>query len=978
MRGNDRVSMVSSALAIAVALTAATAEAQATQDAAPAAPATQPADAAAPQDATAGDIVVSGLRQSLASAQAVKRNAEQIVDSITAQDIGRFPDANVAESLQRISGIQIQRNLGEGSVVAIRGLSDVRTELNGHDIFTANGGVGLAFDEIGPDLLSRLDVYKNPSAEMIEGSLGGTIDLRTRKPFDTSGQVLSATVSGTRYDLAKKNGWGVSGLYSNRWETGIGEIGLLVNASAQRSYFRQDLDQVEPYYWHGPNNPAPDGSSTRPGLVPGFETQDVQVQKGGGFNVAQGDRRRASESVVLQWRPARNVEAYAQVLNTNYKFRDTGVAYFSSDENAVPTGTFTVDNGVATSGSLRGPGGLSVTYGSNRKTRTTDFTTGVKWDVSDRLHLVLDYQHIDAKVDQDSLNLYLTPFTANNGVAGVFTGDYNYTFDNRGSFPTQYATDPVTGQRSDFFANPANYGFTAVQPDRVRNTAIGNSPRADLTWDFDDGSFLKSISAGVRYSGKRAVNRDTNVNNWTTIGGTCANYSTAANCYTAAGHPEYVENNPGQATLLRGAGANSVFGPILQWNLYDALHPESAFAHIGQISGQTIAFGDLDNPAQSTTSRVSEDDYSGYLRAAFKTDIGTMGFDGNVGLRYVRTSQSGQGFQVLSYRTTGGTTPTSTSIVEPFNGSRDYDAWLPSVNLRLKVTPALQARFAFSKNIFRPTFTQLNPSFSLSPNYTGTGATPTTVNGGAYDAVSNPYAGNGSVSGNPNLKPERVTSYDGALEWYFSQTGYVFFTGFQKNLRDLIDVRPFARTETIPNVGVVQFNVGAVTNVPRGRVRGFEIGGQKFFDFLPGALSGLGVQANYTFADSNAGTVAVGSIGSTTQTSVPLINLSRNSYNIIGLYSKYGIDARLAYNWRSKYLDSVSETGAQTLPIYFKSYGTLDASISYDLNKAISVTLDGQNLTDSVNYSYQGQTQYLRNYQINDRRVSLRLRFLLR
>ncbi|MGN6376228.1 MAG: TonB-dependent receptor domain-containing protein, partial [Sphingomonas sp.] len=133
---------------------------------------------------------------------------------------------------------------------------------------------------------------------------------------------------------------------------------------------------------------------------------------------------------------------------------------------------------------------------------------------------------------------------------------------------------------------------------------------------------------------------------------------------------------------------------------------------------------------------------------------------------------------------------------------------------------------------------------------------------------------------------------------------------------------------------------------------------------------------NYTFVDSNAGTVAVGAIGSTVNESVPLINLSRSSYNLVALYDKYGINARVAWNWRSRYLDSVSETGAANLPIYFKGYGSLDASISYNFTKEFSLTLDGQNLTDAVNYSYQGQPQYLRNYQINDRRFSIRARVL--
>lgn len=553
-------------------------------------------------------------------------------------------------------------------------------------------------------------------------------------------------------------------------------------------------------------------------------------------------------------------------------------------------------------------------------------------------------------------------------MAGLFTSTYNYTFDNRGAFPTQLATDPVTGKPSTFFANPANYGFTAVQPDRTRNTATGNSVRADLTWDFDDGGFLRTLTAGARYSGKTAINRDTNINNWQTIGGTCANWSSAGSCYQVSAHPDFVENNPGQATLFRGSGANSVFGPILQWKLSDAQNPAAAFAHIKQISGQTIGFGSLDDPTQSTTSTVNEDDYAAYLRAAFGTTLAGIDFDGNAGLRYVSTSESGQGFQVLSYRTAGGTTPTSTSVVAPFSGARDYAFWLPSLNLRFHLAPKLQARFAFSKNIFRPTFSQLNPSFTLSPTYNASDATPLPVNSNQpYNATTNPYQGTGSVSGNPNLRPERVTSFDASLEWYFQKDGYVSLTVFKKDLRDIIATTNTLQTQTVPTVGAVQFNVSSVTNIATGDVKGFEIAGQKFFDFLPGALSGFGVSANYTLADSATSAQLLGK-------SIPLINLSRNSYNLIALYDKYGINARVAYNWRDKFLNSISENGAANIPIYFKSYGSLDASISYDFTKRVSVTLDGQNLTDTVNYSYQGKEQYLRNYQINDRRISVRLR----
>jgi iron complex outermembrane recepter protein len=932
-----------------------------------AAQATDPGEA--PSAPELQEVVVTGIRHSLVNAQAIKQNSEQLVDTVTAEDIGRLPDADIAESLQRISGIQIQRNLGEGSVVAIRGLSEVRTELNGHDIFTANGGVQLSFEEVGPDLLSRVDVYKNPSAEMIEGSLGGTIDLHTRMPFDAPGRVISVTPSATYYDLAKKDGKGLSGLYSDRWSTPVGEVGLLLNASYQSSAFRQDLDQIEPYLWHGPN-PDPNGAPVQNTLVPGYETQNIQVPQGGGFNVAGGDRVRRGYSAVLQWRPADSLEAYAQVFRTDYDFHDTGVSYFASDSSAAPTGTYTVQDGVATSGALASPSGLSVTYGATRLTRTTDYTTGLKWELTPNARLVLDYQHIDAYVHEDSLNLYITPYTARTGVPGLFTGDYNYLFDTRGAFPTQLSSDPT------FFGNPANYGFTAIQPDRTRNDANADTARADFNWDFAEGGFMKTVSSGIRYSQKTAINRETNINNWTTIGGTCASYSTAANCYRVSDFPQYVQYNPGQATLLRGAAAASVFGPVLQWRMSDAQNPQQAFADVQAISGQEISFGDLNNPSQSTTSTVDEKDSALYMRASFGSQILDREWDGNFGVRYVHTQESGSGFEVLTYRTAGATNPTSTSVTNTYGGGRDYNSVLPSLNLRLHILPTLQARFAFSKNIFRPTFTQLNPSFTLTPTYNGSSLTPVTVNPSTpYNPATNPYQGTGSVSGNPDLRPERVTSFDAALEWYFAQDGYTFITLFDKKLKDVIDSRPLIKDQQVANVGVVRFDVSAVTNVTQGYVRGFEVGGQTFFNFLPGPLAGLGVAANYTLADSNAGTVAAGSIGAQTQMAVPLINLSRNSYNIMGLYSRAGWNVRVAYNWRDKYLDSVDETGAATLPIYFKAYGVVDASVSYDFSRHIAVTLDGQNLTDTVNYSYQGDPRYLRNYQINDRRYSLRLRW---
>lgn len=934
---------------------------------------------------TQGEIVVTGLRQSLASAESIKRNAPQLVDSITAQDIGRLPDTNVAEALQRISGVQITRDLGEGSGIAIRGLTQVRTELNGRDIFSANGGRGLSFEEVGPDLLAGVDVYKNPSAEMIEGSLGGTVDLRTRMPFDTPGSLIAVSGAFTHYDLAKKNGGDVSGLVSDRWHTGLGEIGLLANVSWARTAFREDDVTVEPYHPHGPNPDNDPSIQTTP--VPGFESQDILVPHGGGFNPTFGHRTRFSAALAAQWKPADNLEIYAQYLDAEYRFHDNGVSFFAYGDSITPTpgSTYTVDeNGVATSGELHDPNVDSVVFATNRKTSTADYSGGVKWDLTSNLHLSVDYQHIHSTAEMQTMNLTISALNPSFDLAD--TGqDWNLIFDTSTPIPTFKSDVP------GYFTDPSNYGLTAILPYAEDNKANADALRADLSWDFDDG-LLKQIRVGGRYSAKSAINRNTTYGTWTAIGSTCQSWSSDAGCYLLSEAPDIVEVNPLQSTLLRGRAANSVFGPVLEWQIADAENPQKAFDTIKSLTGQDIGFRSFDDP-NAFNGTIDEKDYAGYGRIALGSTIFGLDWDGNLGLRWVHTDERGLGFKVLNYRMPGsvstvgsdGTVTPPPTITEksPYEGNRSYTKFLPSVNLRLHVTSQLQARFAFSQNFYRPSFTQLNPSFSLSPTYSpkkpsddpAAGSIPDLADAKQpYDPVSNPYVGTGTVAGNPNLKPERVTSFDTALEWYFSRTGYVYGTLFYKKLRDIIDTRAATFTQNIDGLGAVRFNVSTVVNISKGYAKGFEIGGQRFFDFLPGALSGLGIQANYTYVDSSAGAEAAGAIDSPVTIAVPLIGLSKHSFNLIGLYDKYGINLRVAYSWRGNYLVTTSSTGTQTLPIFSRPYGTLDASASYDINKHLSVTIDAQNITNTKYRTYQITEEFPRDYRMDDRRITGRVR----
>ena len=898
------------------------------------------------------EVVVTGIRASLASAQTIKRTSEQFVDSITAVDIGRLPDVNIAEALQRVSGIQITRTYGEGSGIAIRGLTNVRSELNGRDIFSANGGRALSWDEVGADLLAGVDVYKNPSAEMIEGGLGGTINLRTRLPFDATGPVVSASVSGTHYDLANDTGYSGSFLVSDRWNTGMGEFGALLNMSYGETAFREDKAVVEPYFERTD--------------VPGFVGQPIAVPNGGGFSVGFGDRERFSTAFAAQWRPNDKMEFYLQALRSEYKFRDNGLSFFAygggSPLTYAPGAVFTQEDGISTSGAFLNPGVDAVTYSTGRETDTTDISIGGKWQVTNRLKVSADLQYIDSNVYQETMNLTASAKNASDGVQPLFPNNWVFTYDTTGDVPS-------FGDPSGFLSNINNYGLTAVLPYRELNDAESWAGRVDLEWDFDEGGFFRDFRAGVRATDRTAINRSTTYGTWTAVGSTCANWSSDAGCFKLAEFPDTAQLNPFRNSFLNGDGAN-VFGDVWMWGLNQVRNPQAVFDLLGAPPiNQQVSFRSFDDP-NAQTSNVSENTYAGYGVVRFASKVMGMDWDGNAGVRIVKTESASDGFQTINYRDPNyvpvpGTTPPTLSIVTPIVGSNKYTEILPSINLRLHVTPELQLRFAASRNLARPDFGQLNATFNISPSY------PT----GSQSPLPDPNVpGNGTATGNPFLDPQRVTAFDASAEYYFSSVGFVYATVFKKKIEDLFFTTSAIETYNLPGIGNVAFNIARLNNVDEGDLEGFEIGGQRFFDFLPSPFDGLGVQANYTFIDSNASTIAANAQTGGAEITVPIQGLSENSYNLVLLYEKYGVNARLAYNWRDDYLQGTSNTGTGQLPIFGKAYGVLDGSISYDFNEKLAITFDAQNILNQEFKTYQITEARYRDYQVDDRRFSVRLR----
>jgi TonB-dependent receptor len=846
-------------------------------------------------------VVVTGVRSSVTQAQAIKQNAEQIVDSIVAEDIGKLPDNNVAEALQRISGIQIQRNYGEGSEIAIRGLTQVRTELNGRDIFTANDGRGLSFEDVSAELLSGVNVYKNPSAEMIEGGLGGTVDLRTRLPFDYDGMKLAGSLQYNHYDLADKGETAFSGLFSNRWQTGIGEIGLLVNLSKQKGSFRQDTITIEPWW---------DSGTAEQDYLPGYEGQTVSVPHGAGINTTNGERDRETSAIALQWRPNDDVEVYLQALRSDYKFSWLDYSFFAysgrSTMQPVPGSSYVVnDRNEFVSGTFQNTPADSNTSLTERHSVTTDYSAGAKWTVSERLSLSTDFQYVDATTES-------TRYIVGTGMAGV----PRFSMDFSGDLPRLSVTDASGAE--GFLSNSANYiGWKFHLDNQDDNKGTEFAWRSDMDLAFDEG-FFRSFKAGVRYTDRDAKNKG---NVWRFM---CLNGCSGA---PFADYPNIpLVQNP-ISDFFRGDGY--AFGPTLTASNIAVANYEQTLAGFG---ADPLAFG----PRNINTQ--NEQTYAAYGVLRFGSDAGALPFDGNVGVRVVRTELESTGVM---------TDPNDLSSLLPISVQQSYTDVLPSLNLRLFLLDNLQWRFAASKGISRPTFDKLNPNLGLSVDSAGrrTGS-----------------------AGNPNLSPMEADQFDTSLEWYFGQGSMLYGTAFYKKVDGfLADV---TSNETINGE---TWEITRPVNGDNGKIKGVELGYTQFFDFLPGWLSGFGLQTNYTYVDSKAPSPTATDTNGQPLT-VPLQGLSKNSYNVILSYEQPRFAARVAYNWRSDWLVTTAGNGTGNLPVYNKGFGQLDASFRFNIDDVWSVSLDGINLLDTRRESYLGYESRLRDFVINDRRYGITLR----
>ncbi|MDV3455714.1 TonB-dependent receptor [Sphingomonas sp. HF-S4] len=920
-----------SSLLLSAAVLAIPAPAFAQQALEGATPATgQSAEATADQVDESGaenEIVVTGIRASLARAAEIKRDSPLVVDSIVAQDIGKFPDATTAAALQRVPGVQVTVG-GNNEIVnpTIRGLGDILTTLDGREIFTTEGR-GFAFQDLPAEALARVDVFKSNTANLIEGGVAGAIDLRLNKPFDYRDPTIAISGKLNYASNAEKLGPQLGFLATDRWDTGIGEIGALINVSWYDIKFNRPTNYV---------------AERRAGSALGQPGVAVPISTGGLNEYGSYSRPQVNGS--LQWQASPELQVYADGMYTAYRGKFTTAFYeyqlFNSDSLTSVTvdtncfdarvnsagfnpnsielaaGNFTTRNLCnMTGGTFNNTSAFTSSQAKNNKTDSYLGAFGLKYD-NGPLTLALDASYQKSIANNENFIIDI----------GKKVGSVTVDFDN----PDHTATITAPGNP---MASATGFAFiNSLFQDYVRSEGDLFAVKADGAYEV--GSILKTIEFGGRFADRGALFEQVQLG-VTPPGGSGANLVSSANLPS-----DFLVRAPGIAQINLGA-------PFLIPNREYLLSDE------GQSTLRSFFGAPAGRPAFDPSRRfeAAEKTYAGYLQAGYEIPLGGITIDGKVGVRYTRTDRDIAGAAFVTPAPTPAD-PNPARVLTPYAASTSDDDWLPNASARIQFGGGLQARATYSKTIARPSFGSLNPGLN-------------------YIVSTNPNIRNGGSGGNPDLKPQMSDSFDATLEYYF-KSGYLAIGGYYRDIKNRVfnDV-------TAETINGVVYNISRPRNVGEATLKGIEVSGQTFFDFLPGDLAGFGVFGNFTYADSEVG-------GGDPMAGYSLQGVSKYNFNAGLLYDRKGVSARVVYTYRSEYFDENRTGSGDVRPVdqanwlnYVRPNGRLDFSLAYDVTPQFTLTAEGTNVLRSRYRSYINDSYFIRDTRTDDSvyAVGFRARF---
>lgn len=859
-------------------------------------------DAEARDDAT---IVVVGIRGSVEAANETKRNSKQIVDSVVAEDVGKLPDNNVPEALSRVTGVQIDRERGQGQSVTIRGLSEIQTTINGNQTNLGDGR-SLNLADIPAELLKQVDVYKTRTADQVEGGIAGTVNVELRRPMDLNrGWTIAGSARGVYDDIAEKVSPYASLLVAKRMDAGDGEIGFLVNASWTKTHYFENFIESE-----SPDIPCCDFIPDSPYFALPEDQRNVVIPYRAQYGLQGGSTKRPSVNLVLQWKPSDQLDF---VLEGGYLGARENRSY---DRLYVLAREF----GSSFSDIELMPDGQTV------KSLTVSNPNGLP-------------AGIDSQFTKFKSNLYTTNFEAHwRGDRAQINASVQYNWSNEGYYFVEQILRPdgLTSASIDFVSDQYRGGVPSITFNNVDLSDLGSyvvdrfqdnrggsknkefAAQADLTLRLSDAHFLRNLQTGFRFN-RRVTSR-------------YYGYRDGFPRINGARTP--LTDFPGGDARLTGPTIGGV--DSLSWyripgaSIFDNVDAIRAYIQQNDPGNAERFSSEFPPSDRGQTFDSIENNFAFYGQLNYGFDAFGFPIDGSAGVRYVNTWGSSNSFNFRPGDASNG----FQDIVEESPGRGNYTDILPSVTALLHFTPKLQLRLSYTTNVQRPSFYDTRPFY-----FAETRADPPVI-----------------FAGNPDLKAQREQAFDVSAEYYFGRGGLISLAGYYKKATGFL----YYSREAVDNLaeyGLPGQNgfVEQLRNAGDGTFAGIEGSVQSFFDFLPGIWKNFGVSLNashilkarveYPYPEDFPG-------------AFDSVNTSKWTANAALFYDTPKFSARVAMNYRSAYRLFVWPDNP-AYSWYNDDTYRLDAAINYTPVKWMTLSLEGGNILGHDVYRYFGKEKLL-------------------
>ncbi len=872
-------------------------------------------------------VVVTGFRSSLQKALNLKMQAIGVRDSIVAEDIGKFPEANVAESLQRVPGVILNRDesSGEGQRISIRGLPTEYsvTTLNGAPVNTTSTSTigsaarGFNYDVFASELFGRVDFYKSPLAELSEGGLGGVVDLQTPRPFDNPKRVIRYAISDTYNTMSKHHDPMGFALYSNTW----GDIGFLIggshsggvnnrsgfeatggyNNSARGSQtpvkgnFAVALDYDDPRANLGSLSRAAVDNALLPRIYRFYGSQNERARDGlvSSLQYKKGGLNVSLDSMYSKLENSRDELVFGVLIRNSRTSNRAAPLGRAGHTGLIPlnvqidpatnllTGTF--GNTVYSNG---------VTY-SEDQTSFRYNALNARWAASDSLVVTAQASLNSSKAQsyQDTLS------------AEIYGIDSTIGYGDDHVYPS--LSSPVS------YTDPNSYGGYSIGTGLTRESDKGKQARVAADWDYGlPGGWSGHLKAGLTYV---ETTKGIHKRNGTSAATAKLNGIGIAGMRSAMDQSLPVEN------LDMGAGWPSA------WASFSRDYVFSTFDPLALNSEATFT------PAQSFTAQ--EKVATGFIQSDFKGAIAGHELRFNAGVRYSKTDTGIDNFKQKG----------AAGAYLPNEEQGSYSNVLPAFSAAFDVTENLMWRASWGKTISRASLSII----------------------AAQTVIPNPFD-SGATAGNPSLRPQKSTNIDTSLEWYFQPGSLLSAAYFKKDLSDATVAN--TTNVTFGSLGLPDTALGAIFQDAQGRVdpnlpmtlrsftnagkqtlKGFEIAYQQAFTFLPDAFKGFGALASYTHIDPFNSAKWITNAGK----EIEVNSVPKYAYSVTTYYERGPLAVRLSYNYKGKSLHGDNPRNLGDDMIRWRAgRGYMDGNISYKINDMLELRLDGLNLSNTLAHDF--------------------------